>query len=128
MMIKKEKENRTHRITVRLTCDEIKFLDEFSESSGISRSEILRNLIKKIQGDASIIKTDKLLNVLLSVAAEQGRVNNNINQLAKHANQYSKVSQIDIKLFAQFNLLLSRYLNYQDTMNKTMKGIYKTIS
>jgi metal-responsive CopG/Arc/MetJ family transcriptional regulator len=104
-IMKKEKDNRTHRITIRLTCNEIKFLDEFSESAGISRSEVLRNLIRKIQGDVTIIKTDKLLNVLASISAEQGRVNNNINQLAKHANQYSKVTQINPNVFAQFNLL-----------------------
>ncbi|WP_026333825.1 MULTISPECIES: plasmid mobilization protein [Rhodonellum] len=126
--MKKEKENRAQRITVRLTCDEIRFLDEFSESSGLSRSEILRNLIRKIQGDVTIVKTDKLLKVLVSLAAEQGRVNNNINQLAKHANQDAIISQINPNLIAKFNLLLAKYLEYQESMNKTLKGIYKTIS
>src|SRR5690606_13301925 len=108
--------------------DEVRFLDDFSKSVGISRSDMLRNLIKKIQGDTTIVKTDKLLNALAATSAEQGRVNNNINQLAKHANQYSTIYEINPKVFAQFNFLLARYLDYQEEMNKTLKGIYKTIS
>lgn len=126
--MKETKENRTHKITFRLNEEEVKFLDDFSNSAGISRSDILRNLIRKIQGDASIIKTDKLLKTLTDLAAEQGRVNNNINQLAKHANQYSQVREIDPRVFAQFNKLLARYLDYQEEMNRTFKKIYKTIS
>ncbi|WP_439484427.1 plasmid mobilization protein [Cyclobacterium plantarum] len=123
--MKKTHENRTHKITFRLNDQEVKFLDEFSKSAGISRSDTLRNLIRKIQGDASIIKTDKLLQTLNELAAEQGRVNSNINQLAKHANQYS---HLDPKVFAQFNSLLARYLDYQEDMNRTFRKIYKSIS
>lgn len=126
--MKEERENRQHRIFFRLNDEELKFLDGFSRSTGIYRSYILRDLIKKIKSDASIIKTDQLLKVLASLAAEQGRVNNNINQLAKYANQFSKEGAINPKIFVQFNLLLSKYLEYQDEMNKTFKKIYKTIS
>jgi len=126
--MKDSKENRPHKITFRLNEQEVKFLDEFSGSAGLSRSDTLRNLIKKIQGDASIIKTDKLLKTLTDLAAEQGRVNNNINQLAKHANQYSRVADIDPKVFARFNSLLARYLDYQEDMNRTFRKIYKSIS
>ncbi len=56
--------------------------------------------------------SDKLLKTLNILAAEQGRVNNNINQLAKHANQYSNVADLDSKIFAQFNSLLTRHLDY----------------
>ena len=127
-MTQKTQENRTHKITFRLNDREVKFLDEFSQSTGISRSDTLRNLIRKIQGDVTIIKTDKLLKTLNLLAAEQGRVNNNINQLAKHANQYFKVEDLDPKIFAQFNSLLARYLDYQEEINRTFRKIYKTIS
>jgi ABC-type transporter Mla subunit MlaD len=126
--MKKERDNRSHRITFRLNDEEVKFLDDFSKSVGISRSDIIRNLIKKIQGDVSIIKTDRLLNELAAMSAEQGRVNNNINQLAKHANEYSNTMGINPKVFSQFNVLLSSYLDHQEEMNKTLKGIYKSIS
>ncbi len=126
--MKDSQENRTHKITFRLNDQEVKFLDEFSSSAGISRSDTLRNLIRKIQGDATIIKTDKLLQTLNELAAEQGRVNNNINQLAKHANQYSRVEDLDPKLFSRFNSLLARYLDYQEDMNRTFRKIYKSIS
>jgi Arc/MetJ-type ribon-helix-helix transcriptional regulator len=121
-------ENRTHKITFRLNEQEVKFLDEFSGSAGISRSDTLRNLIRKIQGDASIIKTDKLLKTLNILAAEQVRVNNNINQLAKHANSYSNVADMDPKIFAQFNSLLARHLDYQEDINRTFRKIYKSIN
>ncbi|MEX2511524.1 MAG: plasmid mobilization relaxosome protein MobC, partial [Cyclobacteriaceae bacterium] len=71
------------------------------------------------------IKTDKLLKTLTDLAAEQGRVNNNINQLAKHANQ---ISHLDPRVFARFNSLLARYLDYQEDMNRTFRKIYKSIS
>ncbi|WP_162344186.1 plasmid mobilization protein [Cyclobacterium salsum] len=124
--MKDTQENRTHKITFRLNEQEVKFLDEFSKSAGISRSDTLRNLIRKMQGNASIIKTDKLLQTLNELAAEQGRVNNNINQLAKHANQYSP--NLDPKVFSQFNSLLARYLDYQEDINRTFRKIYKSIS
>ncbi|WP_234364039.1 ribbon-helix-helix domain-containing protein [Lunatibacter salilacus] len=127
-MIQETQENRTHKITFRLNDREVKFLDEFSQSTGISRSDTLRKLIRKIQGDVTIIKTDKLLKTLNILAAEQGRVNNNINQLAKHANQYSNVADLDPKVFAQFNSLLVRHLDYQEEINRTFRKIYKTIS
>ncbi len=127
-MIQETQKNRTHKITFRLNDREVKFLDEFSQSTGISRSDTLRKLIRKIQGDVTIIKTDKLLKTLNFLAAEQGRVNNNINQLAKHANQYSKVEDLDPKIFAQFNSLLARHLDYQEEINRTFRKIYKTIS
>lgn len=127
-MIQETQENRTHKITFRLNDREVKFLDEFSQSTGISRSDTLRKLIRKIQGDVTIIKTDKLLKTLNNLAAEQGRVNNNINQLAKHANQFSKVTDLDPKIFAQFNSLLARHLDYQEEINRTFRKIYKTIS
>ncbi|WP_234364431.1 plasmid mobilization protein [Lunatibacter salilacus] len=127
-MIQEIQENRTHKITFRLNNREVKFLDVFSQSTGISRSDTLRKLIQKIQGDVTIIKTDKLLKTLNSLAAEQGRVNNNINQLAKHANQYSKVEDLDPEIFARFNSLLARHLDYQQEINRTFRKIYKTIS
>jgi len=74
-MIKEPQENRTYKFTFRVNDREVKFLDEFSGSVGISRSDILRNLVRKIQGDATIIKTDKLLKTRNELAAEQGRVN-----------------------------------------------------
>ena len=126
--MKDPQENKTHKITFRLKAQEAKFLDDFAGSAGISRSDTLRNLIRKIRGDASIIKTDKLLNTLSDLAAEQGRVNNNINQLARHANQYSKVSDLDPKVFVRFNTLLNRHLDFQEDMNRTFRKIYKSIS
>ncbi|HLU89742.1 MAG TPA: hypothetical protein VKZ51_07895 [Cyclobacteriaceae bacterium] len=126
--MKEKRGTREHRISFRLNDEELEFLNGFSKSTGIYRSYVLRNLIKKIRTDVSIIKTDQLLKVLASLAAEQGRVNNNINQLAKHANQLSMEGVINPKIFLQFNVLLSKYLEYQDEMNKTFKKIYKTIS
>ena len=126
--MKEKRGTREHRISFRLNDEELEFLNGFSKSTGIYRSYVLRNLIKKIRTKVSIIKTDQLLKVLASVAAEQGRVNNNINQLAKHANQLSMEGAINPKIFVQFNVLLSKYLEYQDEMNKTFKKIYKTIS
>lgn len=127
-MIKELQENRTHKITFRLNEREVKFLDEISCGAGISRSDTLRNLIRKIQGDVSIIKTDKLLSTLNHMAAEQGRVNNNINQLAKHANSLFNGANFDPKVFSRFNHLLALYLDYQEEMNRTFRKIYKTIS
>ena len=122
-----ETQSRSSRITFRLNEEEVKFLDDFSKSAGVSRSDLIRSLIKKIEGDVRIIKTDRLLNELAAMVAEQGRVNNNINQLAKHANQYYNSSGVNSKVFVQFNALLLRYLDYQEEMNKALKRIYKSI-
>src|SRR5690606_34651264 len=103
--MKEKKDTRDHRISFRLNDKELEFLNSFSRSTGIYRSYVLRSLIKKIRTDVSIIKTDQLLKVLASLAAEQGRVNNNINQLAKHANTASMEGTINPDIFLRFNLL-----------------------
>lgn len=123
-----ETQARSSRITFRLNEEEVNFLDDFSKSAGMSRSDLIRSLIKKMEGDARIIKTDRLLNELAAMVAEQGRVNNNINQLAKHANQYYNSYGVNSKVFVQFNALLLRYLDYQEEMNNALKKIYKSIS
>lgn len=92
--MKEQRDNRDHRISFRLNNEKLRFLNDFSKSTGIYRSYFLRNLIMKIRTDAYIIKTEQSLKVLASLAAEQGRVNNNINQLAKHANQYSQLGRV----------------------------------
>jgi hypothetical protein len=120
--------NRSRKITFRLNEGEARFLDGFCKDVGVPRSDVIRRLVRKIQGNPQIIKTDQLLKSLSELAAEQGRVNNNINQLAKHANQFYKVADLNPNVFAQFNLLMTRYLDTQDEMNRLLKKIYKTIS
>ncbi|WP_339751169.1 plasmid mobilization protein [Algoriphagus aquimarinus] len=94
-----------------------------SKRLNISKSELVR---RKLNGsEAKIIDTSGILNAISKIVSEQARVNNNINQLAKHANTYR--DRISLKLFQDHTIQMAKHLEYRDNMNKVLKQIYQAI-
>lgn len=119
-------DNRGRIITFRLTDAEIRELDRLQEKYGLARSDLIRKFLLEEKGPL-IVNLKEFLEGISELAAEQGRVNNNINQLAKHANQSLKPNQTNPLLFARFNELMGKYLEYQRLMNGSFKKIYRSI-
>jgi hypothetical protein len=118
---------RERIITFRLTDPEIKELDCLKEKYGLTRSDLIRKFLLEEKGPL-IVNLREFLEGMSELAAEQGRVNNNINQLARHANQSLRPNQTNPLLFARFNELMGKYLEYQRLMSGCFKKIYRSIA
>jgi hypothetical protein len=118
---------RERIICFRLTDPEIKELDRLKEKYGLTRSDLIRKFLLEEKAPL-IVNLKEFLEGMSELAAEQGRVNNNINQLAKHANQSLKPNQTNPLLFTRFNELMGKYLEYQRLMNGCFKKIYRSIA
>lgn len=122
----KRGDNRERIICFRLTDPEIRELDRLKEKYGLTRSDLIRKFLLEEKGPL-IVNLKEFLEGINELAAEQGRVNNNINQLAKHANKSLRPNQTNPLLFARFNDLMGKYLEYQRLMNGCFKKIYRSI-
>jgi hypothetical protein len=110
-------------VSVRLKPDDYTRLKEESKSLGVSLSQLIR--MKLSSEGSKIIDTKGILNAIDKVVAEQARVNNNINQLAKHANTYR--DKISPEIFLSHTIQMEKHLEYRDCMNKFLKQIYRAI-
>jgi hypothetical protein len=120
-------DNRERIICFRLADSEIRELDRLKEKYGLTRSDLIRKFLLEEKGPL-IVNLKEFLEGINELAAEQGRVNNNINQLARHANQSLRPNQTNPLLFARFNELMGKYLEYQRLMNGCFKKIYRSIA
>jgi len=114
-------------VTFRLTEPEIQELDRLKTKYGLTRSELIRKFLLEEKGPL-IVNLKSFLEGMQKLAAEQGRVNNNINQLAKHANQRLGPNQKNPFIFSRFNELMSKYLECQRQMNGSFRKIYQSIA
>tara|TARA_R110002049_G_scaffold223441_2_gene395098 strand:+ start:2563 stop:3030 length:468 start_codon:yes stop_codon:yes gene_type:complete len=89
----------------------------------VTKSELVRRRLRS--SDSKIINTVEILNALESVVAEQARVNNNINQLAKHANINRERLKSDV--FQDHNSLMQKHLEFRENTNKILKHLYQVI-
>lgn len=119
----KEKSENLSWVSVRLNPEIYARLKEESRSLRVSLSHLIR--IKLSNDESRIIDTKGILNTIDKVVSEQARVNNNINQLAKHANTYR--DKIPNRIFEEHRMLMSKHLEYRDFMNKVLKQIYQLI-
>ncbi len=119
----KDKRENLSWVSVRLKPDDYTRLREESKSLGISLSQLIR--IKLSDDEIKIIDTKGILNAIEKVVSEQARVNNNINQLARHANTYR--DKISPKVFQDHARLMAMNLEYRDNMNKVLKQLYQSI-
>lgn len=119
----KEKRENLSWVSVRLKPDVFARLKEESRSLGVSMSHLIR--MKLSAETIKIIDTKGILTAIDKVVAEQARVNNNINQLAKHANTYrDKISPV---IFLNHTIQMAKHLEHRDFMNKFLKQIYQAI-
>lgn len=119
----KDKRENLSWVSVRLRPEDYTRLKEESRSLGLSLSQLIRAKLSEDQG--KIIDTKGILNAIDKIANEQARVNNNINQMAKHVNTYR--DKVSSKVFEEHIRLMTKHLEYRDSMNKVLKQIYQAI-
>ena len=117
---------RSKFINVRFTEDEYKTVCDLEKELGISKTELIR---MRILSDAkrTVINSKELIRNLDVIGAEMGRVGNNINQLAKHANILKLQGALNPFVAEKFNGLFEDYIQVQQmlevALRKTMRAM-----
>jgi len=83
---------RNNIINFRVDDNEKQIIEGKIAKSGLSKEKFFREII--INGSVEVFNEDKNLDNLLS---ELGYIGNNLNQIARHANQFGGVTRDDIK-------------------------------
>ncbi|GGA95623.1 plasmid mobilization protein [Mucilaginibacter rubeus] len=117
---------RTKFINVRFTEDEFKEIVELEQQLGLSRTELIR---MRVLADTQkiVVNSRVLIKYLDDVGAEMGRIGNNINQLAKHANVLNLKGQLDPLIVDRFNYLFNDYIKVQQVLEATFRKIIRAM-
>ncbi len=117
---------RTEFINVRFTEDEYREVTELEKALGISKTELIRI---RVLSDAktAVINAKELIRNLDGVGAEMGRIGNNINQLAKHANTLKLQGALSPMIIAQFNKLFKDYIHIQQELEAALRKIIRAM-
>lgn len=117
---------RTRWVNVRFTEEEYKDITELEKEFGKTKTELIR---MKILTDLkkTVVNSKVLIRYLDSAGAEMGRVGNNINQLAKHANTLRLKGRLDPSVVSEFNLLFREYILIQKQMEVALRKIIRAM-
>jgi hypothetical protein len=115
---------RTKFINVRFTENEYKEVIDLEKALGISKTELIR---MKVLSDArkTVINSKELILHLDRVGAELGRIGNNINQLAKHANILKLQGALNPLIISEFNVLFSDHIKVQQMLEISLRRIIR---
>ncbi len=120
------KDNRIYRFELRLTkAEKAQFLS-LEKSTGLNRSEIVRN---KVLSHASKILIDSktILQMLDTLGSELGRSGNNINQLARHINTLKLQGKLEPYELSRFPSLIADYIKYQRQIEQEFRNLMRLI-
>jgi hypothetical protein len=117
---------RNKRIIARFTELEYREVTELEIELGVSKTDLIR---MRILSDAkkSVINSRELIKYLDDAGAEMGRIGNNINQLAKHANTLKLKGALNPAIIAQFNVLFEEYIQVQQKFEISLRKIIRAM-
>jgi hypothetical protein len=117
---------RTKFINVRFTEDEYKEVAELEKELALSKTDLIR---MRILSDAkkTVINAKELIKHLDAVGAEMGRIGNNINQLAKHANTLKLQGALNPMVVERFNQLFEVYIQIQQLLEASLRKIIRAM-
>ena len=83
----------------------------------------------RILSDAkrTVINSKELIRNLDAIGAEMGRVGNNINQLAKHANILKLQGALNPLVAEKFNQLFEDYIQVQQMLEAALRKIIRSM-
>ncbi|QJD98565.1 plasmid mobilization relaxosome protein MobC (plasmid) [Mucilaginibacter robiniae] len=109
---------------LRLTEEQHKTLAKIEKETGINRTDLF---IKRVLEDQSFLITKDVVITLSELGGALGKVGNNINQLAKHANTVSKNNTLSPKIFEEHSKLMTEYLDFQAEIHKVLRQMYRVM-
>jgi hypothetical protein len=117
---------RTKFINVRFTDDEYGEIAELERVLGISKTELIRMRVLS-EAKKTIINSKELIKFLDTTGAEMGRIGNNINQLAKHANTLRLKGVLHPEIINHFNKLFEDYILVQQNFEAALRKIIRAM-
>lgn len=115
---------RVKKLDVRFTKEEYDVILVLEKELGISKTELVRMRVLNDAGRIMLNSRD-LIGSLDRIGAEMGRIGNNINQLAKHANTMRLSGSVPPQVAAQFNILLNDYISMQRLLETSLRKIIR---
>lgn len=109
---------------LRLTEDQHNKLIELENQIGINRTDLF---LKRVLENQDYIVTQEVIIQLAKVGAEMGKVGNNINQLARHANIVIKNQPLPPEIVSQYNHLLELHLAQEAELYKVLRQMYRVM-
>ena len=120
-----EKENRVHRLEIRLTQEEHDQLAATVKEIGIDKSQLVRKLL--FRGENTLMVTSRDFRQATDrIGPELGKIGSNINQFARYANSLSKTKQVKPELIEDFNKLLLEYKLANDELIQIFNALMKS--
>lgn len=116
---------RNRKIDVRFTQDEFEKILSMEKELGVGRTELLRMRLLQ-NADKIVLNSAALIRALDKIGADMGRIGNNINQLAKHANRLNQINTVPPSIVAQFNLLIEEYITIQRSLEQSLRKTFQT--
>ncbi len=120
----KKEIKKSKRVVVRLTENEQEKLILLEKETGIKRSNLF--VLRVIENREFLITKD-VIQQLSNAGAEMGRVGNNINQLARHANIVFKTGPVSKHVIQDFEQLLERHIEIEKNIYAIFKNMYRVM-
>jgi hypothetical protein len=117
---------RTKFINVRFTEDEYREVAQLEKELGISKTELIRMRVLS-NAKNTVINARELIRNMDGVGAEMGRIGNNLNQLAKHANTLKLNGQLSPQTIQNFNDLFKEYILIQQSLEAALRKIIRAM-
>jgi capsule polysaccharide export protein KpsE/RkpR len=117
---------RSRFINARFSEEEFVLIGSLEEQLGISKTELVRMRLLS-EAKTTIINARELIARLDSVGAELGRIGNNINQLARHANTLKLQGTLQPVIVEQFNRLFEEHLQAQQSLEAALRQIIRAL-
>jgi|SRR5690606_9300096 len=116
---------RIHVIKAKLTDAELEQLLYLQRESGLKRTELIRKRV--LSSKFLTINTSEIIALFDPIGTELGRAGNNINQLARYANQLHKQHKLDPEILTVFNSLLTEYIQLKGELEKELRQLLRKI-
>jgi hypothetical protein len=118
---------KTRFINVRFTEDEYEVVAALEKELDISKTDLIR--IRILSGaKQAVVNSKELIKHLDNIGAELGRVGNNINQLARHANVLKLQGSLNPMVVEKFNRLFEDYLQIQQGLEAALRKILRAMA
>jgi len=121
-----ENGKRSKKIDARFTEEEYKIILSLEKTLGISKTEVLRRRVLN-NAETTVINAKELITSLDNIFADMGRVGNNINQLAKHANTLKLQGALSPFVVDSFVIHFQKYLQLQQQLEISLRKIIRLV-
>jgi hypothetical protein len=117
---------RTKKIGARFTETEYDQIATLEKQLGLTETDFVRMRLLN-EGSKHIVNARDFLESMDHMGDEIGRVGNNINQLAKHANILKLMGSLHPSVVVRFNELFEQYLATQQSLETTLRKIIRAM-